>query len=316
MTRERSGEAGRPPRPRTARSRSAVAPSTSGGVALGELLAELEPDREHRVREVADVDAGQVAAIDRAAMSASSSPSPAGSTASPKRSRIVPRLRRRNANVTGSATMNSKNARKPLSRKSSAPGGRAPGGADAAARLGAELLDDRPEHRLLVREVVVERARGERRGARRCRARRPRRSRGRRTARGRPRGSRCGWRPWCARACRLRPSGEATANLTRASSSAAREDDGAWIRRRRRSRRRAAWCGAGGRAASRSRSRTGRTGGLVAAEGQARPGRDLGAGRAARGRGGDRLPLQARPRAPAPPPTATRRAARRSCATG
>src|SRR5215210_1638188 len=39
--------------------------------------------------------------------------------------------------------------------------------------------------------------------------------------------------------------------------------------------------------------------GLVAAEGQARPGRDVGAGRAARGRGGDRLPLPARTRAPA-----------------
>ena len=38
--------------------------------------------------------------------------------------------------------------------------------------------------------------------------------------------------------------------------------------------------------------------GLVAAQGQARPGRELGAGGAARGRGGDRLPLPARARAP------------------
>ena len=311
MTSQRSGGAGRPPRLRTARSRMRVAPSTSGGCALGELLAELEPDREHRVREVADVDvAGGRRGRSPRAMSSSSSPSPAGSTASPKRSRIVPRLRRRNANVTGSATMNSKNARKPLSRKSSRPGGRAAGVADAAARLGAELLDDRPEHRLLVGEVVVERARGERRAARRCRARRPRRSRARRTARG----------PAARIAARLAAFvrsrlpvaaiGEATARLQPA-----------------RMPRHGSGVGGGqggGRRGVAPRGRRHRGRGRAPAapqdwslpKGKLDPGETLGAGRAARGRGGDRLPLQARARAPADLLHATRRAARRSCATG
>ena len=55
---------------------------------------------------------------------------------------------------------------------------------------------------------------------------------------------------------------------------------------------------------------------LDAAQGQARPGRELRAGRAARGRGGDQPDLPARPRAQRRPTTATTRTARRSCATG
>ena len=187
--------------------------------------------------------------------------------------------------------MNSKNARKPPSTNASAPV--APRRAARTRRRAsrADLLDERPEDRLLVREVVVERARGEvgaaddvahadgvvavlgedaRRG-------------------GEDRGAVGGLRA-------LAPARSPVPSRARLHA----QDAGAWIRI------------GGGQGGGRRRVAARAPAAIEVAvvhrpryddwslpEGQARPGRELGGGRAARGRGGDRLPLPARARAPA-----------------
>ena len=142
-----------------------VAPSTSGGPAA-ELLAELEPDREHRVGEVADVHGRQLAALDRVAQVGLELPQAGGqhgiAEALADRAEIAPQEGER-AGVGGDELEERAEA---VLEEVLSSGRRATGVADAPAGVGARLLHDRAEHRRLVREVVVERARGQLRAAR------------------------------------------------------------------------------------------------------------------------------------------------------
>ena len=88
-------------------------------------------------------------------------------------------------NISRSARRRKKNARYASPTNSGARGRPRPGGGTRLAHLGGELLDQRAEHRLLVGEVVVERAGREIRAPDDVAHRRRRRSRARRRPRAR-----------------------------------------------------------------------------------------------------------------------------------
>ena len=243
MTSQPSGAPGGSTRRRTARSRSASRPRRPAACARASSCAELEPDGEHRVREVADVDRRELAAADRLAQVGLELPQPGGqhrvAEALADRAEVAAQERER-AGIGGDELEERAEAGLDERLRARAPSGGPRGRGAAPRRPSPPRSRGRPPP---CRGSSCRTCRRPAPCAGRCRARRPRRSRARRRPRGRPRGSRRGWRPWCRSrlpiAARLAKT-DAGVRFVRSRGCPP------WIRSRRRSRRRAAWCGAAG----------------------------------------------------------------------